>query len=687
MKLRFIYFLISYCVIGIHSEELLLEDFEHCHSLRLTGVKVDPASVIQIISSNSWEGSFSAKLDYKFEQTDGLQYLEIIFDRELPQWAYRFSIAIWGDGSGNIVRVRLIDNLGEYHQYDLGVLYFRGWKILETNIEAHHSCWGGDQNGRLDLPLRFYSIILDSIERPSSGTVAFDAIYIYSKKPESPVDIEFVPTCDYGFFWGSTSVLEGELIVVCKRYVPFTLQVDLLNYKEKLLKRLLEENTDLDPPRMISSNVLKRKLSIPTEDFGVFFIDVTVNSFRDGQKEEIFKKRFSVCRLPKQEVVLDERIGVCTHFGQYKHRLPLTVELIKQMGVGWIRDELYWASIEKTQGIFEFPDYYNKYMEIVSNLGIRPLIIFSYGNQFYDNGLSPYTEQGREAFVRYCKNLVTKYGNICRHWEVWNEPNIGFWRPKPDPIAYTALLKKVYKEVKSIDPQAFIVGVCSAGIDFDFIEKVLEAQGAKYMEAISVHPYKYPRPPEKGGFIEDIERLNNLLLKYNAHHLKIWISEFGYPTHINGGLPEWLAAAFILRTCILAMTRPFIERIFIYDFQDDGHDSTYNEHNFGLIRADGFPKVGYAVIHTMVRMLANKQFVEKRETSPHIICLEFRDSKSTVWVSWAISNETETELNLPNNGEAIIVDMMGNERFCRIKDGKLKIVLGPEPVFICLREK
>jgi beta-glucosidase/6-phospho-beta-glucosidase/beta-galactosidase len=88
-------------------------------------------------------------------------------------------------------------------------------------------------------------------------------------------------------------------------------------------------------------------------------------------------------------------------------------------------------------------------MQAASKLGLRPLIIFNYANKHYDGGVAPHTEEGRQAFARYCRELMSRYGTICRHWEVWNEPNIGFWKPKPNPADYTELLKTVYQTVKA----------------------------------------------------------------------------------------------------------------------------------------------------------------------------------------------------------------------------------------------
>jgi Glycosyl hydrolase catalytic core. len=202
------------------------------------------------------------------------------------------------------------------------------------------------------------------------------------------------------------------------------------------------------------------------------------------------------------------------------------------------------------------------------------------------------------------------------------------------------------------------------------------------MDAISVHPYRYPRSPEATGFVDEMKRLKELLDKYGVGHLKVWLTEFGYPTHITGGTPQWLSAAYIVRTFLWALTLPFIERLFVYDFQDDGEDPTYNEHNFGLIRFDSSPKVGYAAFNTMVRMLYRKKFVRQVEIADGVVCLVFSGDDGEVWALWSADDkERKVSLNVPSKSVTII-DLMGDSRTVRPAKGQVTLTLTAEPIFV-----
>ena len=61
-------------------------------------------------------------------------------------------------------------------------------------------------------------------------------------------------------------------------------------------------------------------------------------------------------------------------------------------------------------------------------------------------------------YAAFCSAAVAHFAPLgVHHWEIWNEPNRGFWKPAPDPARYTAMLKLAYAAIKAQDPSAFVV--------------------------------------------------------------------------------------------------------------------------------------------------------------------------------------------------------------------------------------
>src|SRR5690606_29337282 len=137
--------------------------------------------------------------------------------------------------------------------------------------------------------------------------------------------------------------------------------------------------------------------------------------------------------------------------------------------------------------------------------------------------------------------------------------------------------------------------------------------GLEYMDAVSVHPYRYPRAPE--GIDDEIAALEALIEEYNGGESKpIWITELGWPTHRGGsGVDENTQAAYPARAQIVALSAG-VEKFFWYDLMNDGVDPDYNENNFGIIRnsADELgryaPKPAYVSEAVLTRHLTGAEY-------------------------------------------------------------------------------
>jgi len=652
--------------------KVLVEDYESPAELRLGGAAVHPKSKVRLSGAEPFQGKRCAELTYRFTDRKGHQYLEVFTPHRFRTRVRRIALAVRGDGSSQFARVRFTDKSGEYHQFDLGKLDFKGWRVLAADLDGPRGTWGGDRNKKLDYPITFLNIVLDALVRPGEGKVAFDAVTVEAEgMPEDFAEARFEPTQPHGYFWGKDEKPAGTLVVATGIAEPAMAKVEvrLLDHREEVVSQLWKGQV-----RVRQGKPVRRSLPLKLERYGVYFVEVRVGSHA---------RRHSICWLAEPAPIWDESpFGVCCHFGQHKHTIPLTFELIRRMGAAWIRDEISWGGAERQKGKFTFGDYFDRYMKTAGEMSIHPLIIFDYGNRHYDGGNAPTSAEAVAAFVEYCKALMKRYGEICQHWEIWNEPNIGFWKPKPNVGDYTKLMQAVYPAAKGVNPKATIVGVCTAGTNLPFIEGVLKRGGGKLMDAISVHPYRYPRSPEGSDFLGEMKRLKALLDRYDAGHLKVWLTEFGYPTHVGRrGLPEHRSAAYLVRLSLHALSLPFIERLFIYDFQNDGTNPEYNEHNFGLIRLDNTPKVGYAAFCTMARMLYRKRFARALEAGADVICYEFAGETRKVLAAWPRAQAATLSLTTTAK-EVTVTDLMGNERSVAPSDGRITLRLGEEPIFI-----
>jgi len=370
--------------------------------------------------------------------------------------------------------------------------------------------------------------------------------------------------------------------------------------------------------------------------------------------------------------------GAQTHFGQFRSGVDALLDLIKDAGIGWIRDEVYWSQVEKEKGAFRFPLAYDEYLRSAQARGIQVLLILDFGNALYSGAekIAPATEAGRTAFGRYCAAVVKRYKPLgVRHFEIWNEPNAStFWKPHPSPEDYARLLETAYKSCKDADPGATVLGCSTSGTDLDFIGRVLAAGGGRFMDAVSFHPYCQPLPPEK-KLLTDIARLRGI-----APGKPLWITEIGYPTCSGpSGVDEETQANYLVRTFLLARTSPSVERLFWYDFQNDGEDPDDGEFNFGIVRTDRAPKPAYRACRTMALSVGNLPLAEFR-VAGNTYLLRFEGTHRMI-AAWRLGGTESVEIPLAK-GLCKIVERDGESRVTEVTGSVLEVVVSESPRFI-----
>ncbi|HEX2948359.1 MAG TPA: sugar-binding protein [Armatimonadota bacterium] len=658
-----------------------LENFETQSPTVLAGEHYSPDSLFRLTTDHPFEGKSCGILHYHFDTlaTPAPQYVALNFSNTIPGQLHRLVFAIRGNGAGEAIVIRLMDSTGETHQYTVGKVTFTGWQELTFDPNsAKPFCYGGDGNKKLDYPISLRSLIIQT-PAPAAGDITIDAIRADAD------DVVVVPPItgniqlqqSNGYFWGgkeakTTGVVTMTTVAVSP--VKFPAVIRLLNEKEEPICELWKGTATLQAATPFQQNI---SLALPR--YGIYFIDAQV----DGKS----CARTSACWLPEAAPIWPESpFGICEHFANWSiDKIPEKFDLLKRMGAAWTRDDLLWWRVEKPDGQFIYPPANDQYLQEIKGTGITPYFILGGLHPSFRKGLPPTTPDDLAAYGRFCQDAVGRYKNDVHTWEIWNEPNIKFgWNITPDAEKYAALLKAGSQAVKSADPNAKVSGCVTANIDFDYIERVLKAGGGQYMDVLSIHPYRYPTMPEMSGHVNEMRALQDLLNKYNTTSLKVWISEVGYPTHIGDtGVSEALAAAYLVRFSLLSLQFPCVERIFYYDFQDDGDTPTYNEHHFGMIHRDYSAKVSYAAYNTMVRMLANKTFVRNYPTnSREIYCSEFAGKAGTVIAVWRLRGNGTFAFRGTSHGQVTITDLMGNTMPLTMVNGVYHMAIGDAPVFI-----
>lgn len=333
---------------------------------------------------------------------------------------------------------------------------------------------------------------------------------------------------------------------------------------------------------------------------------------------------------------IPENVGINIHFtGGHEHDL----DLIAAAGIRVVRMDFGWAGIERKKGEYDWSEY-DALTADLEKRGLRPYYILDYSNPLYEetvtsknpvNGreqrdvASPQDSESIEAFARWAAEAVKHYHGHSIIWEIWNEPNISFWKPKPDAAQYTALALATCKSIRAADSDALIVGPATSQLPMKFMEEFLQSGVLNYLSAVSFHPYRnYNRPPESA--VKDYKKLRGLIERFApaGKTLPIISGEWGYASH-DRGVSLDKQARFVVRQQLSNLLAGVPVSVW-YDWKNDGTNPAEREENFGIVADALEPKPAYLALQTMTRELNGYRIVRELK-------INFEDARLVLFIN------------------------------------------------------
>jgi hypothetical protein len=337
--------------------------------------------------------------------------------------------------------------------------------------------------------------------------------------------------------------------------------------------------------------------------------------------------------------------------------IPTAVALMREAGIQWQREEIFWHEIQQFPGgPFDWDGnnagFYNYDLAIDAQVqaGINILGLLDY-NPAWMKGKNPTLDEWINDWGDYVYATVARYGRErgqIKVWELWNEPNLaksGYESGLYTIDDFVRILAVGSAAARAADPEARIVlgGLASIWSEppspfhydyFDYLDQVAQRGGWQYVDIIAIHPYR-PDAPEGDAwrrdqsltFRQEMLRLDDILNTYGAK--PVWLTEFGWSTNTRWpGVDEDTQAFFLVRSYLQAIAHPSIEKIFWYDFRNDTWpDANYErpvyddgevEFHYGLLRRS-YPldpnradlrKPSFLAYRTMTQMLAGLNLQE-----------------------------------------------------------------------------
>lgn len=379
---------------------------------------------------------------------------------------------------------------------------------------------------------------------------------------------------------------------------------------------------------------------------------------------------------------------------------------IKASGARFIRADFTWQGVESSNGQYNF-DAHDRMLDALDKRGIRALFILDYRNTLYPNPET--TEEGREAYAMFAAASVRHFKGRNVIWEIWNEPNVGFWlgtgglNSVEFADQYVALVKKAVPMMRAADPDCYILGgsvSCLWRDSFRWIDQAFK-QGLLNtgINALSVHPYGYPRPElcMEGGKPgeEGYALLREKMEKAGApKDFPIVNSEVGYSTADKGIAKGSLAldqqAMLFVRTYLVDQMCDI--RMTIWYNWDENDAET---HKVRSNRSEPLPV--YNACKNMTAELTGFHYVERLKVGTNLDYVAVFQNASKEWkiVAWTTPQGRDEsqdkaqvhDVTIPTKGSRGVVavrNLYGKVVQAKVAAGTVTLALTGSPQYIDL---
>ncbi len=249
--------------------------------------------------------------------------------------------------------------------------------------------------------------------------------------------------------------------------------------------------------------------------------------------------------------------GANTFFEQEveEWKLRRSMEMLKEAGVRWVRQQMPWADIEplaKGQYVDRFGkitwDKYDRMVALAEEYGLKILARLDAPPNWarQDNSVAQAPPDNLDDYGDFVTAFVSRYRGRIGYYQIWNEPNIyPEWGNRPVNAAqYLELLKVGYSRVKAADPQAVVVMAALAPTlgtpdgrnqdELSFLEELYTLGANDYFDILSVMGYGlWTGPgdrraqPDKVNFSRP-QLVREVMVRHGDASKPIWVAEVGW---------------------------------------------------------------------------------------------------------------------------------------------------------------
>ncbi len=309
-----------------------------------------------------------------------------------------------------------------------------------------------------------------------------------------------------------------------------------------------------------------------------------------------------------------------------------TFPLLRDSGIGTIRQAFTWSNIERRKGRFAFR-YIDRFVAYAARHGIAVLPILFGAPDFRSSKprrgalRGAYPPRRPSDIAPFARAAALRYGpggsfwksnrsvpeRPIRSWQIWNEPNLPvYWRPTPSARWFVRMMSAASRAIKRVDKGAEIV---TAGLPQSqskeavalqaYIAAIYRAGGKRVFDTLAINPYG----ATSGEVLNRVKAVRKTMNRFGDRTARLWITELGWadsgpPSRFTIGSKQQAAR---IRSTIgdlwTQRERLRIRGIVYYNWRDSppyaGRSDFWGLHT-GLLDMDSRPKPAYEAFRSAV---------------------------------------------------------------------------------------
>ncbi len=237
-----------------------------------------------------------------------------------------------------------------------------------------------------------------------------------------------------------------------------------------------------------------------------------------------------------------------------------TVEMARQAGLGWAKQQFAWAEIEPLRkGEFIDPvsgesswEKFDQLVDLYRANGLQVIARLDRAPAWARiQDTRPETPPTSfEDYGDFVYAFVDHFRGRVQYIQIWNEPNIypEWGEQAVDPEAYTELLKIAYQRAKEADPDVYVLSAPLAITlgephpdpekwrsmpDGEYLEAMYKAGAGEFFDILSVNAFGFDLPPDDPPDpdvlnFRRVELQREIMEQHGDSGKAVWVNEYGW---------------------------------------------------------------------------------------------------------------------------------------------------------------